>query len=161
MNIIYLQLGTNLGEREKNLKKVISLIERYISKISQKSKVYLCSPWGRANQDDFLNQVICLESKFSAEKILKIIHLIENEMGRTRAEKWGERIIDIDILFFNNEIINQGNLIIPHPYLHERLFVIIPLMEISPNFIHPIFKKDITSLFETCKDQEKVTEYAI
>ena len=130
MNGIFLGLGTNLDNREKNLSSAIELINKQIGTIIKKSSIHKTKAWGKTDQPDFLNMVIKIETKLDPQKLLKQCLSIENELGRIRKEKWGERIIDIDILYFNDLIINDENLKIPHPLIQEREFVLKPLNEI-------------------------------
>ena len=161
MNTIFLQLGSNMGEREAYLQNAIALIAEEIGAIQKKSKVYESVPWGVENQNNYLNQVIQIKSVCSAEEVLEKVLEIEDKIGRIRNEKWGERIIDIDILFFNDLIVEKEGICIPHIHLQSRKFVLIPLNEIAPNFIHPKYNKTISKLLIHCKDIESVEEYAI
>ncbi|OUV70035.1 MAG: 2-amino-4-hydroxy-6-hydroxymethyldihydropteridine diphosphokinase [Flavobacteriales bacterium TMED123] len=161
MNTIFLQLGSNMGEREAYLQTAIALIAEEIGSIQKRSKVYESVPWGVENQNNYLNQVIQIKSDFSAEDVLEKVLQIEHKIGRIRNEKWGERIIDIDILFFNDLIIEKEGICIPHIHLHNRKFVLIPLNEIGTNFMHPKYNKTISELLINCKDIESVEEYAI
>jgi len=159
MNNVYLQLGTNMGDRFENLCQSISLISQKIGVVIKKSKVYESAPWGVENQNCYLNQVICVKSKFNAFDTLQQALEIEKNMGRIRIEKWGERIIDIDILFYDDKIIESDNLCIPHEFIHKRNFVLMPMCELEPNFVHPKLKKTISELLDESKDEEKVTIY--
>ncbi len=152
MNSVYILLGGNLGDRENNLFRATQQLSEQIGTITRTSLLYETAAWGVENQPNFLNQVILVESTINAEEILSINQAIEKYLGRKRYQKWHERTIDIDILYFNNEIINQENLTVPHPYLHERKFTLAPLVEISNNFVHPIFKKSNEQLLHECKD---------
>jgi 2-amino-4-hydroxy-6-hydroxymethyldihydropteridine diphosphokinase len=156
MNSAYLLIGGNLGNRIENLTKAISAIEKDIGKIIKVSAIYQTASWGITDQPDFLNQVLLVTTKFSAEQTMQIILSIENKMGRIRTLKNASRIIDIDILFFNDEIVNSRHLTIPHPEIQNRKFALIPLNEIASEFIHPIFKKSIQNLLSTSKDKLKV-----
>ena len=161
MNIIYIQIGSNIGDRKSNIQKSMLQIETKLGKICRSSKIYESSPWGYTKQKDFLNSVIKVESDFSPFKTLEILQEIENNLGRVRKKKWDERIIDLDILFFNKQIINAVNLTIPHQYIQERNFVLVPLNEIAPSYKHPRYKKSISCLLNECKDLEKVYEYTV
>jgi 2-amino-4-hydroxy-6-hydroxymethyldihydropteridine diphosphokinase len=161
MNRVYIQLGSNLGDREGYLKQSQTMLIDEIGLIIKKSSIYESSPWGVENQGSFLNQVLLLETDIRPFDLLDIILNIEKEMGRVRIEKWGERIIDIDILFYNDEIIETNNLCIPHPYISKRRFVLSPLDEIAKNYIHPILKKTINKLLLECLDEEKVSVYEL
>jgi 2-amino-4-hydroxy-6-hydroxymethyldihydropteridine diphosphokinase len=158
MNKTYLLLGSNLGNSQKQLEVAKKHISIKMGEILRLSSYYSTLAWGNTNQPDFLNQVIIIDNKLSPEQTMETILDIEIKMGRIRTEKNAPRIIDIDILFYNKEIINTKNLIIPHPLMQERNFVMHPLNELSPNFIHPILKKNIHSLFLSCKDQLTVNK---
>lgn len=146
MNAVYLHTGTNLGEKAANLERANRLISQEIGQIAQASSVYQTAAWGNTAQPDFLNQALLVHTALGPFELLGKIHWIEQQMGRVRRIKWGERIIDIDILFFNDEVIAAENLQIPHPYLHLREFVLAPLREIAPDWIHPVFQKSILQL---------------
>lgn len=161
MNIIYIQLGSNMGNRISYIERSMQEIEQEIGEVICSSKIYESSPWGVTNQNNFLNNVIKVHTKYSAEIVLKKLQVIEKKLGRVRKEKWGERKIDLDILFFNSEIINTENLKVPHPYIQDRRFVLVPLSEIAINYNHPVLQKDISTLFKECVDTEKVYEYEI
>jgi 2-amino-4-hydroxy-6-hydroxymethyldihydropteridine diphosphokinase len=156
---IFLLLGSNSGERLWQLKLANELIEKEIGSIVAKSKIYETAPWGKADQPPFLNQAIKIETPFSPEKLLVKVQSIEQELGRTRVEKWGERSIDIDIIYFGNKIIDSSNLIIPHQHLTERKFVLIPLTEVSPEFIHPLLQKSNAQLLKECMDTLSINEF--
>jgi len=161
MNIIYIQIGSNIGDRKSNIQKSMLQIETKLGKICCSSKIYESSPWGYTKQKDFLNSVIKVESDFNPFETLEILQEIENNLGRVRKKKWDERIIDLDILLFNEQIINTVNLTIPHQYIQERNFVLVPLNEIAPSYKHPKYNKSISCLLNECKDLEKVYEYTI
>ena len=161
MNTIYIQLGSNMGNRMSHIKNSMKQIEQEVGLIICSSKIYESSPWGETNQNHFLNSVIKVETKLSPSIVLEKLQIIEKKLGRIRKEKWGERIIDLDILFFNSEIINTEKLKIPHPYIQDRKFVLVPLSEINSDYTHPILQKNIFSLLKKCNDTEKIEEYAI
>ena len=152
MNTAYLLLGSNLKNPEQQLSTARNLIVAEIGEIINTSSLYATAAWGNTNQPDFLNQVIVVNSDFSAETLMETILKIEENMGRIRTKKNAPREIDIDILFFNNDIINLPELIVPHPLLQERKFVLIPLNEIAPHFKHPILLKTTQELLEMCTD---------
>jgi 2-amino-4-hydroxy-6-hydroxymethyldihydropteridine diphosphokinase len=157
MNKIFLITGGNIGNRKKNLETAATLIQDQIGTIVKSSKIYETDAWGITDQPAFYNQVHIVESNFSAKEILNKILNIEEKMGRVRTVKNAARIIDIDILFFNNEIINKPNLNVPHPQIINRRFVLMPLYELAPEMIHPVFKKSIHQLLVNCKDELRVT----
>lgn len=153
MNKAYLILGTNKGDKQTNLKMAIHLIEEKAGIIAKKSDIFVTAPWGNPNQPEFFNQAICIETDFSAIDLLKALLQIEEKLGRVRTdEKWMERIIDIDILFYNMDIIEQKDLKIPHPHLQDRKFVLIPLSQIAGEYVHPVLQKNITLLLKKCRD---------
>jgi 2-amino-4-hydroxy-6-hydroxymethyldihydropteridine diphosphokinase len=152
LNKVFLGLGSNLGDRIKNLNRAIKLIDEKCGKVLSQSSFYETQPWGKTNQPDFINAAVLLESKLNAREVLKEIKNIELQLGRKRFEKWGERMIDIDILFFNDLIVEEEDLIIPHPFIQKRNFVLEPLAEIKPDFVHPVFKKSVSQLLSESKD---------
>ena len=160
-NKVFLQLGSNMGGREEYLQNAYKLLAEEIGTIQKESKIYESVPWGAENQNDFLNQVLEIKSEFSAEEVLEKVLQIEDKIGRIRNEKWGERIIDIDILFYNDLIVEKEGICIPHIHLQSRKFVLIPLHEITPNFVHPKYNKTIGKLLSECKDTESVEAYAV
>ena len=139
----------------------IKNIELFTGKIINKSKIYVSECWAVQNQRDYFNMVVAVKSIYNPFKVLKIISKIENDMGRIRKKKWDSRIIDIDILFFGKQIIKSKELIIPHKHLDQRMFVLRPLADIAPFFIHPESKKNIKQLIKECKDCSKVFEYEL
>ena len=159
MNRAYLLLGGNIGNRLARFKKAKQLLEKQIGKVIKYSRFYETASWGNTDQPDFLNQVLLIETKLTAEKIMEQILFIENIMGRVRSEKNASRIIDIDILFFNEEIIEAKNLIVPHPQIQNRNFVLYPLNELSPQLKHPVLKKTIHELLLQCNDTLDVYIY--
>ena len=161
MNTVFLQLGSNMDDRNAHLKNTNKLIAEEIGAIQKKSKIYESVPWGVENQNNYLNQVLEIKSEFSAEEVLERVLQIEDNIGRIRNEKWGERIIDIDILLFNDLIVEKEGICIPHIHLHNRKFVLIPLNEIAPSFTHPKYNKTIRELLSECKDIESVEKYAV
>lgn len=161
MNKVFLQLGSNLGEREQLISLAITNISDQLGTIISQSKIYESTPWRVDGQKNYLNQIIEIKTELSADKILELVYNIENDLGRVRIEKWGERLIDIDIIFFNNDIIETPKLCIPHKHMHERNFVLEPLNEIAPEFVHPKYNKTISELFKESKDTEKVVVYVV
>ncbi len=151
-NKAYLLTGGNMGDRMGNLMAAKKNIEIFCGNIVKDSSIYETEAWGKTDQRNFLNQVLLIETKLTPASLMKEILLIEGRMGRQRKEKYGERTIDIDILFFNNNIINEEDLIIPHPEIQNRRFVLEPMNEIAPEFIHPVFSKKISALLKECGD---------
>jgi 2-amino-4-hydroxy-6-hydroxymethyldihydropteridine diphosphokinase len=144
-HIIYLALGTNLGDRSANLRAAIKELPSEI-KVLVESKVYETPPWGYENQPAFLNMAVKCETSLEPESLLKRLKQLEVQLGREQSFHWGPRLIDIDILFYDDLILNTESLTIPHPRLHERAFVLVPLAEIAPDLIYPVLKKTIKEL---------------
>ena len=161
INYSFLALGSNIGSRKKNLIKAHKSIIKNIGKIIKYSKIYETEPWGFNNQQKFLNQVIKIQTKHRPEELLNKLKKIEKKIGRIKSSKWGERLIDLDILYFNDKIINSNKLIIPHQYLHKRKFVLIPLNDINKEFKHPILKISNYELLNNCDDNKSVIEYGL
>lgn len=135
---VYIGLGSNIGEKAKNLEKALDEINLINGiKIDGVSSLYSTSPWGKTDQEDFVNQVVRITTSIGPIELLHILQKIEIKMGRQRKEKWGPRIIDLDILLYGDEVIDSAELKIPHPYMRERLFVLIPLQEIDAEIIFP------------------------
>jgi len=152
MNQTYLLIGGNMGNRQENLEVATRRIAANIGEIKQSSAIYETEAWGLEEQPAFLNQVLLVSSTLNAQQVLKQILNIEHDMGRARIQKFGPRIIDIDILFFNRDIIHEPGLNVPHPQLHLRRFTLKPLNDIAPEFRHPELGKTISDLLSTCPD---------
>jgi 2-amino-4-hydroxy-6-hydroxymethyldihydropteridine diphosphokinase len=156
MNQAFILLGTNLGDKRANLQQAILSISANLISIVSYSDIYETAAWGNTNQDNFYNQVVEVKTELSANDLLQKLLQIETQMGRVRNQKWEARIIDLDILYFNHEIIDNENLKVPHPYLHVRRFTLAPLVQIAPEFLHPVFNKTNTALLENCSDNSEV-----
>lgn len=159
MNKTYILLGSNMGNSQQQLHVAIKNITQQIGTVTRKSKLYTTAAWGNTNQPNFLNQVIIVQTTKTALQTIEIILGIEKKMGRVRTTKNAPRIIDIDILFFNKEIIAEKVLTVPHPEIQNRLFVLIPLNELSPNFKHPLLQKNIHTLLMSCSDMLDVKKF--
>jgi 2-amino-4-hydroxy-6-hydroxymethyldihydropteridine diphosphokinase len=153
---VYLGLGSNMGNREENLQIAQRFITEKFGTIISLSSIYETAAWGLTEQNAFLNQAVCIETKFSPIEVLQIVLEIEKSMGRIREQKWGARIIDIDILYYANKVISFPDLEIPHPFIQERRFVLVPLCEIAGEFIHPKIKQTNLELLEKCKDSGEI-----
>jgi 2-amino-4-hydroxy-6-hydroxymethyldihydropteridine diphosphokinase len=153
MNKVFLLIGGNIGDRLQNLHQAINGLSAVCGPIIQQSAVYETAAWGITDQAAFLNQALLLTTSLPAQELITTILSVEEEMGRRRMEKFGPRVIDIDILFFNDEIINEPNLIIPHPQLQNRRFALAPMNEIAPQLVHPVLHKTIAQLLAECPDE--------
>lgn len=157
MNTAYLILGGNKGDRLQNLQKALQLISQKAGIIVETSDIFTTSAWGNTEQPDFLNQALCLQTPLRAVDLLQTLLSIEQELGRVRDQpKWTARIIDIDILFYNTAIITTPDLKIPHPFIQERMFVLVPMAQIAPIFVHPVLKRNIQTLLLECTDKLEV-----
>ena len=145
MNIAYIAFGSNMGDKENNIKKALVLLADKCT-ILKTSTFYKTEPVGFLDQDWFLNGVVKIETNLGPLELLKFLQKIELDLGRIKIFKNGPRIIDLDILFYDNDIINKKDFIVPHPRLHERLFVLDPMCEIEGEFVHPVFRKNIFEL---------------
>jgi len=160
MNRVCLSLGSNIGDRKHSISIASGNINNTIGKIISSSSFYETEPWGFNDENFFLNQCIIIETTLTPENVLQELLAIEEKMGRTRVGKlYASRIIDLDILFYDDMILETPQLVIPHPLLHKRRFVLMPLAEIAPEMIHPVFKKTIHQLLEECDDKMKVELY--
>lgn len=154
---LYTLLGGNLGDKKKIFEEARELLGERIGEISALSAIYETEPWGFQSDDVFWNQVLKFETKLSPEEILERTQQIERDLGRIRKKKqYDSRMIDIDILFYGDQIIERENLIIPHPRIQERKFALVPLNEIAPELIHPVFQKSIRQLLDQCRDSLSV-----
>jgi 2-amino-4-hydroxy-6-hydroxymethyldihydropteridine diphosphokinase len=158
MENLFLLTGSNIGNSKQHLQQAKQFINERIGIIVKSSSVYKTEPWGNKDQQDFLNQVLLVQTKLLAEDALIQLLQIEKEMGRNRLQKWEPRIIDIDILFYGDRIINTEKLIVPHPLLHERRFTLLPLAEIAAGYMHPVLHKTIEELLQSCNDTSAVTQ---
>lgn len=157
---VFLIIGSNQGNRLQLIQDAHKHISNRLGTVVKSSFIYETEPWGNNTLECYLNQVFCITTKLTPEELMTEILLIEKQMGRVRKHKWESRVIDIDILFYNNLIINRPpQLIIPHPYIQERNFVLTPLCEIAPKFVHPTLLKSIYELLNKCTDRLKVKKY--
>ncbi|MES2567583.1 MAG: 2-amino-4-hydroxy-6-hydroxymethyldihydropteridine diphosphokinase [Bacteroidota bacterium] len=161
MNEAYLCLGGNIGDREKALKLALLKISELAGKIETKSGIYETEAWGVENQQAYLNQCVKIQTDLPAQALLKTLLKIEKSLGRERNfdHTYEPRTLDIDILFYNDMISEQSHLVIPHPRLHLRKFVLIPLNEIASNHLHPLLNKTIFSLLKECEDTSDVKPF--
>ena len=153
---IYLLLGANLNDRVQTLRRAAELIAERIGSVVRQSGLYETAPWGVADQPAYLNQVLAVETMLLPEAVLVQTQRIEAELGRVRLERWGARVIDVDVLYYDDLVTESETLTIPHPYLHQRRFTLVPLAEIAPEFVHPILRKTTVELLAECEDTSDV-----
>lgn len=159
-NQVYLLLGSNLGEREVVINKAIHLISKEIGPLVCKSSLYETEPWGNTDQPGFLNVALEVKTFLTAIEVLEQALRIEHELGRVRLERWGSRIIDIDIIFYNQDVIQvKDRLRVPHPELQNRRFVLEPLLEIAPDFVHPQLNQTVKELYISLADNASVQKH--
>lgn len=152
MHSVFLLTGSNLGDRSSQLSQCIAALEQHAGTVVQCSQVYETEAWGKEGLPAHLNQALHLHTNLGPLDLLQVIHNIEHSLGRVRQEKWGIRALDIDIIYYDNMVLNLPQLTIPHPLLQERRFVLQPLAEIAPAYHHPVFGKSNYELLETCMD---------
>ena len=156
---VFISIGSNVGDRAENLKTAIRMLAQDPAKIRlvRQSSFYRTAAWGKHEQRDFFNCAVEIETSMPPRALLDFLKDIEKRLGRTPSGKWGERLIDLDIVFYGGEVLKEEGLIIPHPLAHERAFVIVPLAEIAPLATHPVLGKTISELVSTVKDTLKVS----
>lgn len=155
MSIVYIGLGSNIGNREENCKLAIRLLKENGIRVKKQSGMFETEPWGVKNQPMFINMAIEIETGKKPDELLGILKNIEKQMGRTETLKWGQRVIDLDILLYSDLIIETPQLEIPHPFMHEREFVLKPLAEIAPHKKHPVSGKTIKEMFDCLKQNHR------
>lgn len=152
MHKAFILLGSNMGKRRDYLNKAKRLVQTHAGTIQKESSLYETAAWGKTDQKAFLNQIIILQTHLAPDLLMQTLLNIEQELGRIRTEKFGPRTIDLDILFYDNIVIKTKTLTIPHPALQERKFVLVPLAQLSPRKIHPVYRQNITTLLKNCND---------
>ena len=155
----YLLLGGNLGDRLSYLAQAREGLGKQVGSILRSSRLYETAAWGNTDQPAFLNQVLEVQTELQPVQLLQKINNLEQELGRVRLEHWGARVIDIDILFYEDMVLQSQRLTIPHPQLHLRRFTLLPLAELAPNLQHPVLGKTVTELLAVCPDELEVREF--
>jgi len=153
-HLVYLSLGTNMGNKEENLRTAMTLIEEQVGTITSQSALYASAPWGFNSENTFLNNAIAVETSLTPEELLSTTQRIEHTLGRTHKSvdgQYSDRLIDIDILLYDDVVMHTPSLTLPHPLMHRRLFVLEPLSEIAPTMIHPLLQKEIATLYNELK----------
>jgi 2-amino-4-hydroxy-6-hydroxymethyldihydropteridine diphosphokinase len=159
MNKAILLIGGNLGDRTGHLQQAVEQIDEQVGKVEKISALYETAAWGDVEQPDYLNQALLVSTDMDARTLLHTVLAIEHHIGRIRRQKWGARVIDIDIIFFNDEVIAQPDLKIPHPQMQFRQFVLVPLGEIVPDWLHPVLQQSVSTLLENCTDKLPARKY--
>ena len=157
-NQAYISLGGNVGNTQEIFQKALEEIYQHIGKITKKSSLYQTAAWGNTQQNDFINQVICINTLSSAHDLLDSLLTIEIKLDRVREEIWGPRTLDLDILYFNQEIIESPTLIVPHQRIKERKFILIPMNEIASDHVDPVSNQPVAQLLANCIDELAVTK---
>jgi 2-amino-4-hydroxy-6-hydroxymethyldihydropteridine diphosphokinase len=153
MNKVYIAFGSNIGDRYKAVDDALAMVEQKGMKITNKSKVYETEPYGYTDQPPFINGAIEVETELNCRQVLETLLGIESDIGRVRQIRWGPRIIDLDILLFNEEIYDEEDLKVPHPDMQNRAFVLNPLADICPDYVHPILKRTVLELKSELKEK--------
>lgn len=159
---VFLSLGSNVGDRLTNIQQAVSAMSMNEKiKILKTSSFYETEPWGNKNQPWFINAVVALDCKLSCHELLKLCQNIEFQLGRIRntENKWQERTLDIDILMYDDKVIAEDDLKVPHPLMHKRAFVLVPMLEVKSDLVHPVFKKTISDMYDDLENPEDVFLY--
>jgi 2-amino-4-hydroxy-6-hydroxymethyldihydropteridine diphosphokinase len=160
MKIVFLGIGTNLGQRERNLEEAVARIEEFIGPVIDSSSIYETEPWGFDAEDKFLNMAVKVETDLAPSFLLQKTQMIESLMGRVKGhQRYSSRVIDIDILLYEDIVLDKETLKIPHPLIQERKFVLVPLCDIASEKIHPVLKRSFAELLEICEDRSEVKRY--
>lgn len=149
---LYLSLGTNMGDRAANLKQALTSLPPQMT-VKKKSKVYETPPWGFTDQEPFLNQAVMVTTYLEPEPLLKHLKRLEVALGRQATFRYGPRLIDLDILFYDDLVLETPSLTIPHPHVHDRGFVLLPMMDIAPDLVHPGMQKSIREMIALCNTE--------
>jgi len=156
MRTVYIGIGSNLGDKLNNCLKSIDLVERIPGcHVKAQSDFFQTEPVGVEDQDWYVNSVISLQTDLSAQQLQKSLLAIETDLGRERKQKWDPRTIDLDIILFGQDLINEKNLTVPHPLMHERRFVLVPMVQLAPDLIHPVFEKNMAELLDALPEERQ------
>lgn len=156
----YVSMGSNLGDRLAYLEAALAKLDQHAAcQVTQVSPIYQTPAWGKVDQADFLNLVCQVETDLTAQEFLTVCQEIEQDLGRVRKEHWGERTIDLDIIFWDEAIIDEERLQVPHPYVQERAFVLVPMADLDADYIHPLFGKTVAELLENLSDTASIQRY--
>ena len=158
---IFLLLGSNLGDRAAHLARARRHLQVACGPVVKTSGIYRTAAWGVTDQPDFLNQALQIQSTLNPKALLQTVLRIEQEIGRVRLQKWGARIIDIDIIFFDQLTVQSPELVIPHPELQNRRFALVPMNEIAAGMLHPVLNKTVQELLQQCPDTTAVEPYKL
>jgi 2-amino-4-hydroxy-6-hydroxymethyldihydropteridine diphosphokinase len=162
MHKVFLGIGGNLGNKSENFRKAFSMVGENLGKIAEFSSVYESPPWGFHAENNFWNQVLIIETECTPQELLNKIHTIEKAFGRVREKKeYDSREMDIDILYYDELLMDTGTLVIPHPHIQKRLFVLIPLAEIAAGFKHPLLRLTSKQMLENCRDRSVIKKVEI
>ncbi|MEQ8703742.1 MAG: 2-amino-4-hydroxy-6-hydroxymethyldihydropteridine diphosphokinase [Phaeodactylibacter sp.] len=161
MQRVFLHTGSNQGDRLANLERAVAVLMKSVGTVTKASQIFETAAWGIRDQPDFLNQALEMKTGLDPIALLSTILNIEEQMGRVRVQKWGQRLIDIDMLYYGDLIWESDQLTLPHPHLQERNFVLAPLLDIAPDFVHPRLKKTTQELFAICKDALPARHYNV
>lgn len=156
-HLAYLSIGGNMGDRQVYLQAALKKLDKHpYCRLGSVSHIYETPAWGKTDQADFLNLACQVETDLSAQEFLTFCQEIEQDLDRVRIEKWGQRTIDLDIIFWDDQVIEEENLQVPHPYAHERAFVLLPLTDIAADYYHPVLQKTVAELLLPLKDVKDI-----
>ncbi|GAB3651153.1 2-amino-4-hydroxy-6-hydroxymethyldihydropteridine diphosphokinase [Echinicola sediminis] len=159
MEQVVLLIGGNMGDREGLMEQALEKLGKHFD-LTKKSALYETEAWGGESSGNYLNRALVVETAHSPMQVLDLCQKVEKELGRKRDRKWGDRTMDIDIIFYGDRVIRTDRLKVPHPLMGERRFVLLPIVEILPDFVHPLLQKDMKGMLTDCLDPSKVQLYS-